>query len=285
VQWEPEADEVLQRVPILVRRLVRGKVEKFALECGATRVSAQIVQDAYEKLGPAATRGRRGDPDPTEIERLEREMLAAKDGKRRTRYYEVDVCAGAVGCPRSVAPVAEVAAALVAEIEAAGFPQYLAEGREGRPILSHHRFKAAVAGCPNACSQPQIRDFGAVGRVEIVIDPDRCNNCGECLTACQEEAIALREEGAQIDRARCLGCADCVRVCPTEALSAGRSGYRVLAGGKLGRHPRLADEILPDAVLDEVKSALARALTTLMREGQPGKRLGTIMENQTEDGP
>jgi len=280
LHWETEAEEVIKKVPGLVRGLVRKKVEEFAQWRGEPRVTREIVEQARSELGRRGRIGAAREPDQAEVERLERELSRVREGKYKTRYYEVQVCAGAVGCPRSLIPVAEMADALVEVIEGSQFPAHLAEGRRGRPVLSHHRFKAAVAGCPNACSQPQIQDFGVVGKAQIFVLPERCNHCGQCVAVCQESAIALSENGPGINRERCLGCGDCVRVCPTEALTSQQTGYQVLAGGRLGRHPCLAKEVLALAAREEVMAALSRSLELLMCEGQPGERLAAIVEKR-----
>lgn len=55
-----------------------------------------------------------------------------------------------------------------------------------------------------------------------VVDPDRCAWCGECLAACQYEAIttiaAEDKEIAQVDSSLCKGCGTCVPACPRDAI-------------------------------------------------------------------
>ena len=54
------------------------------------------------------------------------------------------------------------------------------------------------------------------------VDPDRCNDCGKCLTACPYGAIKpLSLNGREvvaIDEATCKGCGGCVPVCPENAI-------------------------------------------------------------------
>ena len=38
---------------------------------------------------------------------------------------------------------------------------------------------------------------------------------------------------------KCLFCSDCIKTCTTGTIKEAKTGFRVLAGGKLGRHPRL----------------------------------------------
>lgn len=54
----------------------------------------------------------------------------------------------------------------------------------------------------------------------IIIDEEKCNGCGECVTACHEGAIGLREGKAVLLRDDyCDGLGDCLPVCPTGAIS------------------------------------------------------------------
>ena len=174
----------------------------------------------------------------------------------------------------------ETAEALAQAIADSGFPAFLEHGLAGRPILSHRRFQAAVAGCPKACSQPQIQDFGVIGVAAIEISADLCDGCLRCVNACREEAVAVSERIPAIHRARCIGCGDCVRACPSQALTLGARSYQTLAGGKLGRHPRLADRVAATPALTEVVGLLDRALTAHMERGKPGERLAALVERE-----
>lgn len=113
------------------------------------------------------------------------------------------------------------------------------------PLKMHHEFRVSLSTCPNACSRPQIVDFGIIGALRPEISAKPCTRCGACVEACQEKAILLEEspDGPVIDFDRCLACGQCLKVCPTKALAEGAKGYRVLVGGKLGRHPQLGREL------------------------------------------
>ncbi len=60
-----------------------------------------------------------------------------------------------------------------------------------------------------------------------VIDPERCDYCGTCFTACNVKAIGLakgrtfaspKDRFAEVKGAVCLGCAACISACEKEAL-------------------------------------------------------------------
>jgi len=282
MHWDYEAEELIARAPAFVRGLARRKIEQFARARGASRVSAEIARQAYAAFRGGATDGG-GDEDiqapPTElVARLEKETdRLAHDERFHARHYRVRPCAGAVGCPRALIPVRETAEALADRIAQSGFPSFLERGTAGRPILSHHRFQAAVAGCPNACSQPQIQDFGVIGTAAVTVRSNLCNDCSQCVKACREGAVSLSQGAPIIDTSLCIECGDCARACPTGALALGETRYVIVAGGKLGRHPRLAKRVGGESQVAAVLETLDRALAALMN-GKAGERLAAIMD-------
>lgn len=147
---------------------------------------------------------------------------------------------------------------------------------QNRP-LHHQMFHLALAGCPNSCSRPQIKDFGVQGQARPEVG-EGCSMCGACIEACAEKAISMAEDKVTIDRDLCLNCGQCARACPTGALHVGKVGYRVLAGGKLGRHPRLASELLAMATENQVVESLGRCVELFINEGRPGERFGSVLE-------
>ena len=280
MEWDREAEELLTRAPRLVRPFVRRKVEEFARREGGESVTGALAQRAYEAVrGKQDADGMKPSQELITQLETEAEQVAASDAFR-TPHYQVHPCAGAVGCPRSLIPVREMAEQLAQELADSGFAEFLEQGLAGRPLLSHHRFQVAVAGCPNACSQPQIRDFGVIGRARVEVDAARCTGCLKCVKACHEDAITVTERVPGVDHDRCLGCGDCIRVCPSEALTFGKPAHEVVVGGKLGRHPRLAhrEGLLSD--LAEVTAAQHRVLDALLRHGKPGERVGTLIERE-----
>jgi dissimilatory sulfite reductase (desulfoviridin) alpha/beta subunit len=109
----------------------------------------------------------------------------------------------------------------------------------------HHEFRVTISDCPNACSQPQIKDIGIVGASEPVICDEACTLCGACVDVCRDHAVCLdtAKEMPVIDRARCMQCGLCAKGCPTGTITDGQKGFRIMLGGKLGRHPRLGEEL------------------------------------------
>lgn len=187
--------------------------------------------------------------------------------------HVVKVCRGAQQCPHAVL-ARDLSAEVESVVAASGWARFLAETT--RPVRHHHQFKVAVASCPNGCSQPHIADFGLIAFARIGLESEACSGCGHCVAVCAEKALCL-EGGIRLDPSRCLGCAKCARVCPEKALRVDGTGYRVLLGGKLGRHPRLAHE-LGFFSLAESLEILGRVLDVYMKGHRPGLRLGELVE-------
>jgi dissimilatory sulfite reductase (desulfoviridin) alpha/beta subunit len=68
-------------------------------------------------------------------------------------------------------------------------------------------------------------------------------------------------------------------VCPTGTLATGERGYRVLLAGKLGRHPRLAEELPGIYQEDEVLSILEGCLDYYKKRSKHGERFADIYQD------
>lgn len=193
--------------------------------------------------------------------------------------HSVRVCRGAQQCKHAVAPGYDPTEMLTEQVLAAGWPEFIA--RRVQPLRHHHQFRLAYAACANGCSQPHIADMGLLAFAPIAVQPELCSACGACVKVCAEQALRI-DDTVHLDTARCLGCAACARVCPTGALVATEPVYRVVLGGKLGRHPRLAHELglfsLPESL-----TVLTKTLDLYMTHYRPGLRLGALVETLGQD--
>ena len=85
---------------------------------------------------------------------------------------------------------------------------------------------------------------------------------------------------AWIDPESCLSCGVCLRACPEGALSPQMEGYRVQVGGKLGRHPRLGDELPGIQARDQMLKILKQCLELHQKSYWPGRRFGQVVAEQ-----
>ncbi len=56
--------------------------------------------------------------------------------------------------------------------------------------------------------------------VEIKVDPDKCDGCGECIGVCPGEVYEIGEDGKAhpVRPEDCQECCSCVETCPNGAI-------------------------------------------------------------------
>ncbi|MBW1774831.1 MAG: 4Fe-4S binding protein [Deltaproteobacteria bacterium] len=253
MEWSPEAEESIKKVPFFVRKRVRKRVEDEARQAGKTRISTADV-------------------------RLTQKRYLSKMAEE-VKGYALETCFGPGGCPNRAIESDRLLEQLEERLKAADIRNFLEERVKGG-LKHHHEFRVTLADCPNACSQPQIRDLGIIGACEPTIGEVPCTLCGECVEVCKEDAIFLEggEETPVVDYDRCLKCGQCITVCPTGTLVAAKSGYRVLLGGKLGRHPRLAQELPGCYSEDQVLDILDKCIAFYKAHSKHGERFSELYE-------
>lgn len=198
-----------------------------------------------------------------------------REQKNFIGLFQVEKCRGR--CPNVIIDTEEITAKICKALENM-------ESLKKETLLYHQISRIAVAGCPNACSQPQIKDMGLIGRLKIKFLPELCSQCGICLESCKEKAIENNDGLPEIQEARCIGCGDCLKVCPSQALQKEKIGLRVLAGGKLGRHPVLAKEVHSFATMEEALEYLVMAYNFLKEHHQgSATRLSTLVQERGMD--
>jgi len=250
--WAPDAEKLLGRVPFFVRQRVRKKVEEEVTTAGRTRVT---VADLEESKG--------------------RHLQRLSEG---VKGYTLETCFGGSGCQNAVVASTELVPRLEQLLDQADLLSFL-RSRLGERLKLHHQFRVTLSDCPNSCSQPQIKDIGIIGETEVSWEPAECTGCGECAAVCEESAIIVNEGHlVRIDPERCVRCGACARVCPPQALTHDFGRYRVLVGGKLGRHPQLARELARGLNADQVVALVSRIVATYKANALSGERLGTLID-------
>jgi len=305
MEWDEDAKKSLGRVPFFVRKFVKKRVEDYVRSRGKSRVSLEDLQEARTQLmgGESATSRARSPnapppaapapeleesvgslelepgkmPSEGQIRRLE--ALAESLASHETRFYNLKICGGVVGCPLSLVEpdlLEDMSGRLRTVLEESHLDEHIL-GQVKGPILSHHKFKVAVAACPNSCSEPQIKDFGVIIQARPFRTDEECSQCGACVEACKEGSVILGDYGPTIDYEKCVRCGQCARACPTGGLETEKVTYKILVGGKMGRHPQFGQVLVEDASEEEVYRALTACLELLKTEGRDGERLGTVL--------
>jgi anaerobic sulfite reductase subunit C len=252
MQWTAEAEQAVRKIPFFVRKKVRASIEAEAARSESARVTMAHVQ---------AVRARY----------LDRMSEAVKG-------FRLDTCFGAGGCPnraRESDALAERIGHLLRQADILGLLKERVRGE----LKFHHEFRVSIADCPNACSQPQIQDIGIVGAALPRVTAEPCTGCNACVEACREGAVerAGDTEPPRIDPDLCLACGACMKACPSGTLAVGQSGYRVLLGGKLGRHPRLARALTGLFSEAEVLSIVRFCLAYYKKKSLCGERFAQLL--------
>jgi len=254
MQWSPEAEAAISKVPFFVRGKVRRRVES-----------------------EAAAAGRKTTVDLADVRATQQRYL--KRMADEIKGYQLDTCFGPGGCPNRSVDTGVLVEKLEDLLRAADLLTFLRQA-VGRDLKFHHEFRVAVAECPNACSQPQIKDIGIVGARRPVSTGVPCTVCGACREVCPDRAVTPGQEEASpplIDHRDCMACGKCIDVCPTGSIVEGRQGYRVLLGGKLGRHPQLAAELPGIYGQQGVLRIVGDCVEFYKRFGGGGKRFSEIL--------
>jgi anaerobic sulfite reductase subunit C len=252
MKWNKEAEEAVSRVPFFIRKRVKKKVEEEAARTGSQVVTLELVQACQQRF--------------------------LKNMDQEVKGFSVETCFGPTGCPNRAVDGEDTAKELEKELEKRHLKDFLKARVQG-PLKMHHEFRVSLSCCPNACSRPQIADFGIVGASRPEVTNETCNQCQACLEACSEGAITLtnQDDKPQFDYKRCLFCGQCLKACPTGTLGEGTAGFRVQVGGKLGRHPQLARDLGAIFPQEEMLKKLNEYLDLYQTQNQKGERLGEIL--------
>jgi dissimilatory sulfite reductase (desulfoviridin) alpha/beta subunit len=252
MKWSDDAEEAIRKVPFFVRKKVRSRVEKEAAEAGKSAVSLADVKSTQQRYLSGMASEIRG--------------------------YRIETCFGSGGCPNSIGDSGFLVRQIEAVFEQADILGFLkSQVKDG--LKFHHEFSVAIADCPNACSQPQIRDIGIIAALKPALTDEKCSQCGICIETCKENAIGLNSDVPEIDFSRCLFCGQCIRFCPSGTIAEGEKGFRMQLGGKLGRHPRLGTELPGIFSADEVIDILTACIRFYKAHSKNGARFASVFHN------
>ena len=251
MEWTEEAEKAIKKVPFFVRKKVRTRVEDEALAAGRKGVTISDVKTTKKRY----------------LTNMSSEI----------KGFQIDTCFGSGGCPNRAIESNSLFNSLENLLTKEDILKFLRQNI-GDNIKFHHEFRVTLADCPNACSQPQIKDIGIIGASIPEITENECTLCGQCVDICKENAVTLNDKEctSEIDHDLCIKCGQCIKECPTGTISEKKAGFRILLGGKLGRHPRLAEE-LPDIFSeDETLTIAKKCIDHYKKNSKNGARFADI---------
>ncbi|MFZ5945516.1 MAG: 4Fe-4S binding protein [Bacillota bacterium] len=190
--------------------------------------------------------------------------------------YRIECCRSREGCRRAVVKPNDLIGQIQDLLIKADFEKRRNE-QFPNGFKQHNIFKITLAGCANSCSQPQIKDFALIAKVLPQFNKQLCNFCGLCVKTCKENCLKITDQRLHFMQEGCLGCGDCIRACPSNAIFAKEPVWRLLLGGKLGRHPQLAMEI-KDVNQEEALKSLNQVIELLLNAENPHERFGEIIK-------
>ena len=254
MKWAWDAEKEISKIPFFVRKKVRTRIEKEALARGRAMVSLDDVHDTRKRF----------------LSNMESDI----------RGYQIEACFSQGGCPNSCIEKDTLTARLESLLVREDLLGFLRESVQGK-LRFHHEFRVSVSHCPNACSQPQIKDIGIIAATYPRAEETLCSGCMSGVNVCKENAVALSDVPFPlIDTRTCLGCGACVRSCPTGCILPGKKGYRILLGGRLGRHPRLARELSPIFTEDQVLEVVKACLVYYKKNSRAGQRFSALIGDE-----
>jgi dissimilatory sulfite reductase (desulfoviridin) alpha/beta subunit len=190
--------------------------------------------------------------------------------------FSVVQCKAADFCVRAVKNTDHVAQQIENMLDVIQLDQLIRQ-KFGDKLAKHHVFEIVFSGCPNGCSKPQINDIGIMAKATVNVDCSKCIACMKCVGGCKENALVWDGEQILIAHEQCVGCGDCIKMCPTNAISQVQVGYRIIAGGRLGRHPQLALEIFPFVPEENVVEITKGLIEYFQHYAQKGERLADVI--------
>lgn len=144
-----------------------------------------------------------------------------------------------------------------------------------------HKFKIALGGCPNNCVKPNLNDLGIVGAKTPVIDLEKCRGCKVCQVekACPVKVAEVVDGKVVIEPDKCNNCGRCVGKCPFGAVNDYSTGWKIYVGGRWGKnvaHGHILGKIFTSE--EEVLDTVEKTILFFRAEGIPGERLADTIE-------
>ncbi len=260
MEWTAEARSELTKVPFFIRKRVKTKVEEEASRRGDNLVR------------------------PEHLNACRQRYLSGSGMEEEVRGFRVEHCFGSSGCPNRAVEDRGLEEELEAMLATHNIRDLLKRNVKGT-LKFHHEFSVSISDCPNCCSRPQIADVGLIGARLPRVAEEGCTRCLACVETCREGAIGLDtgDHTPRIDPHACLACGTCITACPSGTLRESARGYRILVGGRLGRHPRLGVELPHIYTREEAVKVVDACMDFHLEHNEKGERFGEVIDRRGLD--
>jgi len=253
MKWSDEAKKELSKVPFFVRKKVKIKVEDLAKELNSEKVLPFHLAEAKNRF----------------LNNMEKEI----------KGFSLEACFGEKNCKNAIKASPDFLNKIESLLLKKDILSFLKKNSKDK-IKFHQEFKVSVSFCPNSCSRPQISDIGLIAASRPVVTDEPCIKCMSCVKGCVERAVFFKNGSLLIDYEKCLFCNECIKRCPTKTIIQEKKGFRILAGGKLGRHPRLGKDLGEIYTENEVLKIIDSAVDFMLSQKKGAKRFSDIFNDE-----
>jgi anaerobic sulfite reductase subunit C len=204
--------------------------------------------------------------DPSKLKALDKALAknGTPIGSEKDEIVNVIACPGTERCK-------------FANIDTAHLARRIDEKLFGKEMPV--KIRIALSGCPNACTSPMLNEIGIIGRVHPLRIEGQCTGCGTCVEYCKENAIIIRNGISELNEDKCVQCGVCVQSCPFDLLKAEPRHYLILVGGRRGRHPHIARELITVEDEDNVIRVIEKIVDWVYRRAWSGRLLSDQMDD------
>ena len=198
--------------------------------------------------------------DPSRLEGMLSELEANETplGAEREEVVNVTACLGTWHCKFGIID----SVGLAREIDKHFFGKEL-------PI----KVRIAISSCPNGCESERLNEIGITGIQKPIRDPGLCTGCGTCTNYCREKAIEVVDGIIVLDKNKCMECGFCIMPCPFHLIRGADPQYRITVGGHRGRHPKIGRFLITVNTPEDVIRVVDKIIYWIYRQASSGSLL------------
>ena len=198
--------------------------------------------------------------DPTKLEGLldELEANGTPLGAEREEVVNVTACLGTRNCK-------------FGNIDSVGLAQEIDSRFFGKELPV--KVRIAISACQNGCESERLNEIGITGIRRPIRDPGLCTGCGTCTHYCREKAIQVEDGVIVLDKNKCMDCGFCILPCPFHIIKGADPQYRITIGGHRGRHPKIGRFLITVDTPEDVIRVVDKIIYWIYRQASTGSLL------------